>query len=407
MEDWLVPSALNLDLGLKRDAIYYQPTPGREDCRTAMCRYAERILELDDGRLDPDGMVVGAGCNAVLENLCFCLAEAGDAVLIPTPYYAAFEFDLTARAGAVVVPVTTQRYRPQREQLNDDDISSDATVDPSIYYPTTEALDAAYERSLASGHVPKILLLSHPHNPLGICYPKSVVKECIDFCEKKRIHLVSDEIYAGSVYKKDQAGFESVLKLADNGGTGLGPYVHWVYALSKDFALSGLRVGAAYSENEAIRFPMQKLNDMCQISSATQRWTTLSLTRYHDGGKDLLWTDAFREENHRRIRDRSAAITSCLQECGIKYLEPTSGLFVWIDLSRYLPDASGVLSPGDQERQLYLELVNEYGLLLTPGWSMRNELPGFFRCVFTAASDDEFALSLTRFRKFAAARNYG
>ena len=49
--------------------------------------------------MHPDGIILGAGCNAVLENLCMCLAEPGDAVMIPTPYYAAFEFDLAARAG--------------------------------------------------------------------------------------------------------------------------------------------------------------------------------------------------------------------------------------------------------------------------------------------------------------------
>jgi hypothetical protein len=32
------------------------------------------------------------------------LADPGDAVLIPSPYYAAFEFDLAARAGCVIVP---------------------------------------------------------------------------------------------------------------------------------------------------------------------------------------------------------------------------------------------------------------------------------------------------------------
>ena len=62
------------------------------------------------------------------------------------------------------------------------------------------------------------------------------------------------------------------------------------------------------------------------------------------------------------------------------------------------------MSPEEQERVLYLELVNEYGLLLTPGWSMRNERPGFFRCVFTAATEEEFTLSLERFRRFAASK---
>ena len=54
------------------------------------------MLQLDRD-MDPEGLVVGAG--AVLEILCLALAEPGEGVLIPTPYYAAFEFDLVARAG--------------------------------------------------------------------------------------------------------------------------------------------------------------------------------------------------------------------------------------------------------------------------------------------------------------------
>ena len=49
--------------------------------------------------LDCKGLVLGAGCNVILENLYFCLIEPGDAVLIPTPYYTAFEFEYVARAG--------------------------------------------------------------------------------------------------------------------------------------------------------------------------------------------------------------------------------------------------------------------------------------------------------------------
>lgn len=66
------------------DMIYYQPTPGRPSLRRAMADYLQRILSLP-GSLDAEGMVVGAGCNAVLENLCICLAEPGEGVLIPTP----------------------------------------------------------------------------------------------------------------------------------------------------------------------------------------------------------------------------------------------------------------------------------------------------------------------------------
>lgn len=121
------------------------------------------------------------------------------------------------------------------------------------------------------------------------------------------------------------------------------------------------------------------------------------MERQQDDGE--LWVSAFRRENHKRLEKRCKQLTAVLNECQIPYLPPTCGLFCWIDLSQYLP-AEG--SAAERERHLYLQLVQEFGLLLTPGLSMRNEEPGFFRCVYTAATDEEFALSLERFRKFAA-----
>lgn len=102
LEDLLVPSLTEFSStqAFPADAIYYQPTHGRPKTRAAMAKFLEDCLRLSRS-MDADGIVLGAGCNAVLENLCIALAEPGEGVMIPTPYYAAFEFDLVARAGTV------------------------------------------------------------------------------------------------------------------------------------------------------------------------------------------------------------------------------------------------------------------------------------------------------------------
>lgn len=389
LEDWLVPALLTpLHNTQVSDLIYYQPTAGREDCRAALGKYVETLAALSPGTLDLEGLTVGAGCNAVLENLCFCLAQHGDSILIPTPYYAAFEFDLAARAGLHVQPVKTQEF-------------SYVVAPPdsaSVYYPNAAALDAAYGRSERAGHNPKILLLCHPHNPLGICYPPSVIEEILSWCRSRKVHLIADEIYAGSVYRGPS--FISLLKAA-RGEKGLGPYVHWVYSLSKDFGLSGMRVGVSYSENESIRLPMKKLNDFCQVSSATQRWVAEWFQKPLAGSQ--LWPEALLCAHRDRLDERSRKLTDCLDELSIPYLPPTSGFFVWIDLSGFLLN-DPVLTNEEKEQNLYLRLANDFGLLLTPGNSMRSEKPGFFRCVFAAATDSEFEVCLEKFRHLAASR---
>ena len=447
-----------------REMAYYQPTHGTPGARRAMAAYLRRLLlppppsssssshPSSASTFDPDNVILGAGCNAVLENLCVCLADPGDAVLIPVPYYAAFEFDLAARAGCRIVPA----YGGEGGGGG----GAGETFPPKHYYPTHSSLDDAYDRAVReTGRPPRVLLISHPNNPLGICYPPGIVRDCIDWCRDRRVHLISDEIYAGSVYREERTScggeeededegrptFVSAMALGGGAssaaadgrpGLGLGPYVHLVYALSKDFALSGLRVGVAYTENEEILLPLQKLNDLCQISSQTQLLVERMLCANavvldddddddDDGGDDgggriggrgrydtsRKFTDVYLGSNRDNVRARCDVLHSCLDDLRVPYLRADSGLFVWMDMREFLPplpDGSVTTTEDDEsdeskesrERVLYLSLMRDYGLLFTPGMSMRNERPGFFRFVFTAASEEEFELGLVRLRTF-------
>lgn len=398
LEDLLMPATKIFcnATAFTEDCIYYQPTNGRPEVRDAFCNYLQRLLKLSES-LDRDGLIMGAGCNAVLENLCITLAAPGEGVLVPTPYYAAFEFDLVARAGLSIIPVNALGQSGHS-------VAEETTISREAYYPSKASLTKSLADAKQEGESPRILLLSHPNNPLGISYPQSVIRDCIDWCRENKIHLISDEIYAGSIYRNND--FTSALKLAGPGK--LGPYIHFVYALSKDFALSGLRVGACYSENLDIRMPLQKLNDLCQISSQTQKFIEAMVMETTEDGE--FWTTSFLKENNSRIRARCDAVQSLLSEYEIPFLPADSGLFIWIDLSRYLPRIESNESEEDlacmerRERVLYLELMNEWGLLFTPGLSMRHEQPGFFRCVFTAATEAEFHLALKRLRNFAESK---
>lgn len=43
----------------------------------------------DRVRFDPDRIVMSGGATGAGETLAFCLADPGDALLVPTPYYPA------------------------------------------------------------------------------------------------------------------------------------------------------------------------------------------------------------------------------------------------------------------------------------------------------------------------------
>jgi aspartate/methionine/tyrosine aminotransferase len=75
------------------------------------------------------------------------------------------------------------------------------------------------------------------------------------FCGSNNIHLISDEIFAMSVYENPRAShatpFTSVISLDLNDV--IAPnLVHVAYGVGKDFCASGLRIGVLFSRNDGI-----------------------------------------------------------------------------------------------------------------------------------------------------------
>lgn len=71
-------------------------------------------------------------------------------------------------------------------------------------------------------------------NSAGQCYSPEALKAILAFCNKHSIHLISDEIYAFSVYNMGESspGFTSVLSF-DMTGIIDSSLVHVMYGMSK------------------------------------------------------------------------------------------------------------------------------------------------------------------------------
>lgn len=57
---------------------------------------------------------------------------------------------------------------------------------------------AAAADGVPDGTAIRALVMTNPHNPFGQCYPARVLDECMAFCRQRRIHYISDELYAFS-----------------------------------------------------------------------------------------------------------------------------------------------------------------------------------------------------------------
>ena len=92
----------------------------------------------------------------------------------------------------------------------------------------------------------RALVISNPHNPLGRCYSTKVLEQCMRFCQKHDLHLVSDEVFGLSVFDSpdlpESPEFTSIMSL-DPKTLGVDSQrIHLIWSLSKDFAASGVRL---------------------------------------------------------------------------------------------------------------------------------------------------------------------
>lgn len=114
------------------------------------------------------------------------------------------------------------------------------------------SLQAAYDFSTDKSRI-KAVLISNPHNPLSRCYPKKWLVECMEFCQERGLHLISDELYALTDLKgasNDAPAFVSALSMTEplvpEGAVKVDPSrVHVVWSASKLFGSSGFRVVCA------------------------------------------------------------------------------------------------------------------------------------------------------------------
>ncbi|KAJ7973733.1 1-aminocyclopropane-1-carboxylate synthase [Quillaja saponaria] len=354
--------------GFRENALF-QDYHGLQTFRKAMASFMEQIRG-GRAKFDPDRVVLTAGATAANELLTFILADPGDALLVPTPYYPGFDRDLRWRTGVKIVPIHC-------------DSSNNFQITP-------QALEAAYKEAEAMNTKVRGVLITNPSNPLGATIQKSVLEEILDFVTRKNIHLVSDEIYSGSVFSSSE--FISIAEILEARNYKSAERVHIVYSLSKDLGLPGFRVGTIYSYNDKVVTTARRMSSFTLISSQTQHLLVSMLS-------DKKFTENYIKTNRMRLRKRYEMIIEGLRSAGIECLEGNAGLFCWMNLSPLLEK-----STREGELAVWDSMLHEVKLNISPGSSCHCSEPGWFRVCFANMSEKTLEVALARIRKFMEQR---
>eukprot|EP00899_Mesostigma_viride_P019290 jgi/Mesvir1/27362/Mv07172-RA.1 len=111
-------------------------------------------------------------------------------------------------------------------------------------------------------------------------------------------------------------------------------YLHTVYGLSKDFGASGLRVGWLVTRSQPLATAIRPLSMFTCVSQPMQHALALML-------EDVAWVDGYLEVSRQALLASYGMVRRALTDARVPFVAATSGLFVWLDLSAWLPGHPG------------------------------------------------------------------
>jgi aspartate aminotransferase len=212
----------------------YTPSSGIDELRSAI---AEK-LKIEQGlQYDKSQILVSCGAKHSLYNVAEAVLEAGDEIIIPTPYWVSYADQAFLNDATPVLLATREA----------DGYAIDSTALEQRITPRTKAL-----------------IINSPSNPTGATYNRPMLERIAAIAVRHDLLVISDEIYEKVLY--DGATHLSIASL----GPDIAARTVVINGVSKAYAMTGWRIGYAAGPKELItamgNIQSQSTSNPCSIS---------------------------------------------------------------------------------------------------------------------------------------------
>jgi aspartate aminotransferase len=272
--------------------IKYVPTDGIPSLKKAIIRYTEEHY----GRLvEPENVIVSAGAKQSVYNVLFSILNPQDEVIVLAPYWVSYPEMIRMVYGVpVVVTPEDGGYQPRMAEV---------------------------ERAI--GPATRAIIVNSPNNPSGLMYAEEFVAKVVEFCERKNLYLILDDIYhklvfdgkkAPSAYRYTSKDMESSKLVVING-------------ISKLYGMTGFRIGWAIANRKLVAV-------MSNVQAQTTSCTSLILQAGAEGAltglQGIVESLRLTIENNRNVMMQELASFT-----GVKVAKPDGTFYCFPDFRAY------------------------------------------------------------------------
>jgi len=210
------------------ETLAYARSEGSESYREKLASYYKKHNVL----VSSNDIVITTGGSEALLFTIGSIADPGDEIIIPEPFYANYNGFSTA-SGVKIVPVISK-------------------IEDNFALPKIEDFEKLITNKT------KAILICNPGNPTGYLYSKEEIEKLKKIVLKYDLFLVADEVYREFTY--DGLKHTSVMSL-----DGLEQHSIIIDSVSKRYSMCGARIGCIVSKNKAfintsIKFAQARLS---------------------------------------------------------------------------------------------------------------------------------------------------
>ena len=272
--------------------VKYTPPEGMPSLKKAIIRYTE---ENYDRVVAPENVIVSAGAKQSLFNILYSLLNPQDEVIILAPHWVSYPEIVKMVYGIpVIIAPEDGKFVPRMQEI---------------------------EQAVTS--YTKAIIINSPNNPSGAVFPPELIAEIVDFCERKKIYLITDDIYHKLVFdgKKAAPAYQFTNKDVED------TMVIVVNGVAKLYGMTGFRIGWAIANRSLVEV---MTNVQSQVTSCTSSVLQAAAEGALTGMQNIVENLRLSFENNRNVIFQELQTFN-----GIKTIKPDGTFYILPDFRAY------------------------------------------------------------------------